>query len=540
MDFFVVDDEEPDLSLAKDLLHAVYPDATIKPEPDRTYSKWAKAWSAIRSNTDDAPSQVILLDLAIESKDRANVASGISQSSSLRALRPLAVFVAYTNFGTMARVEARFQQIFDGLLDKQRLESYDDRDEQKAYVRRIIDSAVRKRTGSPERDLENVVLEDSLGLRLFRAAFGDDVFPELVQAIAEDGDDVRIRALTSGHSGAFILAMSWQGETGQQRVVIKVARDEKVIGAETTACRKYLSRLGPIGGVLAVVDAQPRNLQTCTGVYYLQAHVHGQPLLRELQENDWTERARRYLDGIVSLELSCYQLARETQYGKLKPRERFPLTLVDRGRAQVSIGFLHKLGRVLSDRGQWPSGIEDPEAMGTSVLDVVTRWDQHMEDEDDLLCVAQHGDLNPGNVMVTAPGNVVLIDLARLGMWPVGYDLCRLATMLRLRLTDHESGQDWVVNGLDRWCQERFCQIGNGGEVGSSLSPQALFCDQQFDDFVRSGSAEERAVLVRGYLLGAFWDLTKVLSYEDLSPFKRIWAMVAHWRLGRRLGYVRE
>ena len=48
-------------------------------------------------------------------------------------------------------------------------------------------------------------------------------------------------------------------------------------------------------------------------------------------------------------------------------------------------------------------------------------------------CSDQHGDLNPRNIMLS-PSIVQLIDWARWGCWPMGYDLVRLELQLLLRL----------------------------------------------------------------------------------------------------------
>ena len=162
------------------------------------------------------------------------------------------------------------------------------------------------------------------------------------------------------------------------------------------------------------------------------------------------------------------------------------------------------------------------------VIDEIGRlllnWDETMVSEARLYGVVQHGDLNPGNIMVL-PTGFVLIDFSRLGTWPVGYDLCRMATMLRLRLTDAQGQCDWVENGLVKWCQQPFCRLTTT-DNSLTICEYAEYCDQKFAEFAQTKQDKE-VHLRRGYLIGTLFDLIKVLSYSDLSVYKRLWALIA-------------
>lgn len=171
---------------------------------------------------------------------------------------------------------------------------------------------------------------------------------------------------------------------------------------------------------------------------------------------------------------------------------------------------------------------------------IIEHWKDLLGRQDDLLSVGQHGDMNPGNVLVPAPDRVVLIDFSRLGTWPVGYDVARLAAILRIRLTDHAGQRDWMQNRLYYWMREGFCSIDTASDPSAAVCPAATYCDQRFRGFVETREPSEREPMVRGYRLGTLWDLIRVLSYGDLSPFKRLWVLISCWRLGRSLKFVAE
>jgi hypothetical protein len=88
------------------------------------------------------------------------------------------------------------------------------------------------------------------------------------------------------------------------------------------------------------------------------------------------------------------------------------------------------------------------------------------------------------------------------------------------------------------WAREDFCLIDKRADIESASCPQAVYCDQAFRDVMLAHPTRERKILARGYTLGTLWDLIKILSYFDLSPFKKAWAMLACWRLAKRLQYM--
>jgi len=384
------------------------------------------------------------------------------------------------------------------------------------------------------------VMKDSLGLRLAAATFGQGVLDALVGEVADGWGTVEIEALTSGHSGAFLLAISGQRQGDAQRMIVKCARDREVIEDETRRVRSSLGELGPLAEVLAPTDQQLHLLPDNRGYYYRQAEITGESLLSTLQHMTWGLEAERCLAAIMDLEGRCYSRGSGRPFGRLRPIERFLLSPIDAGRAQQSLSFLVDAGGTLEEMGEWPAGHPTAREVSAEVSWIIEHWEDLLSRQGDLLSVAQHGDMNPGNVLVPALGRVVLIDFSRLGIWPVGYDVARLAAILRIRLTDHAGQRDWVQNRLQYWMREDFCPIDNANDPSAAVCPAAAYCDQRFRVFVETRDPAERESMVRGYRLGTLWDLIKVLSYGDLSPFKRLWVLINCWRLGRSLKFVAE
>lgn len=536
MHFFVVDNRITHLTSLQQLLTGAFPESTIWPEGPKTLANWQTVADELQVNTKDDPNLVVILDLGIESEDMASLHSGVEQAFALKSLRPSAVFISYTQWPDLAEVQPHYEETFDAGIDKQRLSGYETSEEQQNYVHQIVRSAVRDRLGSKP----SYVLKDSFGLRLAVAAFGDRVFDFLIEDVAANWADIEVSALTSGHSGAFIFRISGTLGSVPQRIIVKCARDAQLIKTETGRLTQFLAELGPLAEVLAPFEQHPRQLPHDIGYYYRQAEIKGEPLLGMLYAQGWNKSTQTALATIVALELRCYQRGDTKQFGRIPASQAFRLTPIDRGRAAESLRFLKDLGSSVKEAEAWPEAVPPSEMTGM-LTQMIEDWTSLLSETEDLLVVAQHGDLNPGNVLVPSADKVVLIDFSRVGRWPVGYDISRLSTMLRIRLTDSANHVDWAQNRVNGWATQTFASVGPEViEEREAQCPAAAYCDTQFRSFIESCPVDERNQLVRGYKLGTLWDLLKVLSYSDLSPFKRLWAFIVCWRLGVDLGLLKN
>jgi hypothetical protein len=312
---------------------------------------------------------------------------------------------------------------------------------------------------------------------------------------------------------------------------VKCARDADIIRSETKRVKSF-SELGPLAEALCPIEHELHSLPGDAVHYYTQALIDGEPLLSLLGRAPWGEASMAHLDAILSLERRCYEAAPGDLFALTRVDELLSLTPIDCGRALQSLAFLEKAGATAKQLGHWPSDVPTPAETAEAVRPVINTWNTWTASLGRLKCIGQHGDLNPGNVIITVAGKAILIDFARLGRWPVGYDIARLATMLRIRLTDSTGHRDWMENRLISWAAEPFC-CRESVKLETSLCPGSAYCDQNFMDSIQTREPAEKRQLLRGYQVATLWDLIKVLSYADLSVFKRLWVLVECWRLQR-------
>lgn len=325
------------------------------PPESKAVNNWATVTEELQSYTEDDESLIVILDLGLDYQHRTAVDTGVQQARLLKSLRPRALFIAYTDYPDNAITRSYYDETFDGLIEKQKLGGYSSSEGQATYIRQIISGAVRRKAGSKP----SYSLIDSVGLRLAAAAFGQQVFDLLVEEVAHGWGDVQIATLTSGHSGAFLLAISGTDESGAQRLIVKCAREKKLIESEADRVQKYLSELGPLAEVLAPVS-RLHPLPQDLGYYYCQPKIPGEPLLDMLRNKPWDTGATAILDGILSLEKRCYDRSPSEPFGHIRPNEIFSLSPLDLGRANQSLKFLGDVGSCVEELEQWPAAYRLP------------------------------------------------------------------------------------------------------------------------------------------------------------------------------------
>jgi|GEM_PF-5090026 len=538
MKIIVVDDNLEEALRLKDYVQDAFSVATVLPETGsetETFQNWSAVNSYIRAINDEFA--VLFLDLALSTADvdYNDVRRGLDHGVTIRSLKPHWVLIAYTRFADFPTDIPSYRQAFDGILPKGKLDAIIGNAKRVSLVKRTVNNAIgkRKRTAKMDLPLEARIV-DSFGIRTFQAAFGDAAISEIIENEAAEWTEREVYALTTGHSGAFMLALRGKSASGgRHSLVVKVAQNEEVIQHEINAQGFYYDRLGPLNTHLGYRHPETKDLLSCLGVYYCQALVDGQQLLELLSGNSWKDNRPR-LEPLIGLLLDVYTLAEASDCPIVEARDLFRLTPTDIGRLETSLEFIVDLGSTLQGRELWPVD-EAPSVIASRVLELVRTWT-----DNDLLGVGlrtavQHGDLNPGNVLISANGEATLIDLARLGPWHLGYDLSRLALMLRLRLIDAAGRLDWLPERLHEWATERVASFDEAVNPDERLCPEGAFCDQQFRSYLDAQAPDERRNIAYGYTLGTLWDLIKVISYQDLSPYKRIWALIESSRLRSRL-----
>lgn len=537
MKIIVIDDNLGEALRLKEYAQDAFPEATVLPgeAPDpETFSDWPSVIAFLRKIPDEFA--VLFLDLALQAGDLDynDVRRGLEQGVTIRRIKRHWALIGYSRFADYAVSDQSFEQAFDGIISKGKLDAIIGNEKRVIYVKRIINTAINKRkrnTTQSDHPL-NARIIDSFGIRTFQAAFGDAAIAEIIENEAADWENTELQALTSGHSGAFMLSLKGRTSGGRHSVVIKVAQNEQIIQHEINAQKIYFDRLGPLNAHLGYLLPEKKDLLSTLGVYYLQALVEGEPLLELLRGNEWSHN-QGFLEPVVDLCLDMYRHVVPTELAVSPARDLFKLSLTDVGRLETSIKFLVDLSNTLQSQGLWPIQKTAPSTMGDEIKELANNWSDSQLTNIDLKTLVQHGDLNPGNVLVRRSQNVeaVLIDLSRLGPWHVGYDLSRLALILRLRLLDAIGQKDWMPERLEKWISESLVCIDKEIIPDSKSCPEGVYCDQQFRLYLSDLAPKQKDNIAYGYKLGTLWDLIKVISYHDISPYKRIWALVECWRL---------
>jgi hypothetical protein len=541
MKIIVIDDNLDEALRLKEYAQDAFPDATVLPEDDsqnETFSDWPGVITYIRKITDEFA--VLFLDLALKpgDVDYDDVRRGLGQGVTIRRIKRHWVLIGYTRFADYAVTDQSYRQAFDGIISKGKLDAIIGNEKRVLYVKRLINTSInkRKRDNTQNDQPLDARVVDSFGIRTFQAAFGDAAIAEIIENEAANWENKELQALTSGHSGAFMLSLRGRTTGGLHSLVIKVAQNEQVIQHEINAQKIYFDRLGPLNAHLGYLDPEKKDLLTTLGVYYRQALVEGDPLLELLRGNDWSHN-QNILEPVVGLCIDVYRSVEPHDCATSLAHDLFKLTPTDIGRLETSVKFIVDLSATLQSRGFWPTTETAPDVMAREVTDLAKTWSENQLTNVELRTVIQHGDLNPGNVLIRRSQNVeaVLIDLSRLGPWHVGYDLSRLALMLRLRLISGIGQQDWMHDELEQWLLESVACVEQEVSVDSQLCSEAAYCDRQFRRYLDDLLPGYRDNIAYGYKLGTIWDLIKVISYQDISPYKRIWALIECWKLKNRL-----
>jgi Phosphotransferase enzyme family len=532
MTIVVIDNRENELVRLLSLLKEAFTGSTVLPElvsnGARTFSDWADVQDYLKTIADD--DALLFLDLGLREEDIPDALRGLEQGEIIHALRPRWKLVAYTRFGVRIKGEARFKDCFDGCVDKGEIDPLS-REKRIDLLRQRLASLVMGNLGNIQRSSLRII--DSLGMRVFEAAFGADTIREIAEKEAADWHNTSIESLTSGHSGAFMLSLRGVTKEGPKALVLKVAKHVDVIQHELHALQVFMPQLGAFTGHLSSLDNEERQLSNA--VYYRQAFIEGQPLLQLLLKNT-SRKNELLLKPILQLCKSVIDNVPLGECGVKTAGEVFELTAIDRDRFKDSLELAEGITITLQSRGLWPRGVVGPKKVTADLIRVCEEWQTTMCHDLSLWTVLQHGDFNPTNIIVREPGSFVLIDLARFKPWPIGYDLARLALMLRLRLVDAVGCGEWFPDKLTGWCEENPASVSErhvGVEI--PVCAEALLCDREFDRVIAKYKPQERKLLRRGYQVATLWDLIKVVSYQNITPFKRVWAIVSAWKLSSAL-----
>jgi hypothetical protein len=405
MDFFIVDDDHGELQMLRELVYSAFSEAVFIGKEGRVFSTWPRASGAIEAEIAADREVILFLDLCLLSSAIMNPVSAtraaLDDVRRIRALRPRAIMVAYTKYPDVAHRSG----LFNGIIAKHEIIDREEDSDRVRYVRQVVSTAIVAHRGDSESGVATVPfrLRDSLGIRMAQAAFGEHFFAALVAVNAEGWEKTEVSALTSGHSGAHVLQISGLQDGQERSIVVKCARDKRVIEDEIKARGRYLDMLGAFAGHLADLETDCTPLHGFGCHYYRQSPIAGTSLLDLLQKHGWTAAVRSAMAVLTGMEREQY--AQKT-FKSISVIAAFKLAELDKSRALASLPVLRECGDVMKAHGAWPSSLPSPKKLESEISALVSNWDVLMDREKSLFSVLQHGDLNPGNVIVQKSGQV--------------------------------------------------------------------------------------------------------------------------------------
>lgn len=510
-------------------LRRSYPEkaVVIVPKHDKPCQTWKAASDLIDKASADKE-LVLVLDLML--KDQGDAVVGIEQSEIYRHEYPNAILIALTSLGNEVNRHPRREKIFDAVIDKQTSEAKDP-EKLRERLYKDIEKARLRRTSIPTPGKPLIRVEDSLGMRLVEAAISADGLRELVEKETEGWSKIAVGALTSGGSGSHLLRLSGEREHQPARLVLKVATDSEILKDEGDKLERYQAHFNQFGGISSSSTDGIHQVDGRGFFYFRQVSVPGDTLY-ELIRKDSKAKASKAFDALLKVLIAQYRDAAKgdpTVEQCFRFRPDHPFRIAD------SCARLLPAAKLLYDGGEWPKHLPIPDTVFSGVRELTKQWAILTKKIKVPFWVMQHGDLHSGNVLVSE-GQLRFIDLARFGKWPIGYDISRLATHARIHLPWQEGDRDWIQHDLKAWTKEEFAVLDRSSARG--VCEWAVKADEVFRVFLEKRPEREHEELRRLYQFCALSDLMRILSYANLSHFKRIWTAVAIWQLGSRLGFL--
>jgi hypothetical protein len=538
MRFFIIENNRGALALLIHLLRTCFEGAAISPRPGATTDKWSIAETLLSEEALDEEEQIIFCDLALDCDDPSDAQAGITKARQLWASKPKATWIAYTSFVDILKYDA-VNGLFHGILNKQDLAKCELDSERATLVERIVRTALNRRRGGTR---VAYVAEDSLGMRTFHASFPGPVLDELIATECSDWREIYVHALSAGYSGSSLLALRGHKSGAPRHIVVKLAPRRELILRESLVLRQDGEFFGEcVDFAQRCACAQDvKVLPDHLGYYSLQGAISGPTLAAlfqdELGSMDDGERRNAALHTLINIELAQYEHGWLDPEGEIIRRERrLCLSSIDCYRAKKTCRDLPLMAEVIAEMGGWSDNWPSPMVLFREIERVIDEWESLRETVGPLHWVLQHGDLNPNNVFVDDNCQVTFIDLARLDHWPVGYDLCRLVIQLRIRFIDQSRGRDWLQNNLSRWREEPLFALDGTADPSCSLCPPAALCEQQLYSWM--AQQRDAEILINGARFCAVLDLIRIISYADLSPYKRLLAALELWDQTLKLGW---
>ncbi|KAA0675752.1 hypothetical protein DS843_30215 [Roseomonas genomospecies 6] len=326
---------------------------------------------------------------------------------------------------------------------------------------------------------------------------------------------MRVEALTGGYSGAYVVRFI--EESGKQELVVKLSKDKTLLQEEARKWQDAVASTA-FNGILN----NAFNVKEIGGISYMVMASARGPTLEERTKTG-TPKSGMALDTLLELGISA-----AANLHRIQP---CPLMALEPRSVQAfnaALPGLLNLRDGCARRDLLPPDFPTREAIELFATTVVDQWNARLRDQglDSPITVPQHGDLNPRNIIIPPSGPPQLIDLARFGEWPVGYDLLRLELQLLLRLLGTKQGDESFPDQLGSWAAlwdsiERRMPEGSEPAVPASLLDVLRAIANARGRMYAALQGKQPDAAKTTAAMRCF-DALKMACYRDATDFKRL------------------
>lgn len=531
--FAIVDDQPHEVRHIRSLIGACdVGSKVVWPADSRSFTDWRRAWEAIVGLEKEGwnPASeccVLVLDVAL-GNDTDHIKEGIEEISRQLNSEVFSQYVVIIVSHFEGEMRKRLVEQVDHIVDKAMLYS----PQRNLFFQDAVSSALSRWSVRTKR--QNPIAfqpaafrrVDGVAMRRLEASVGPEAIDRLGAAVAGDWKAASVEALNGGYSGAFLLSFS--EESGSRRIVCKASRTPSLIREEVDRTYKaltydfYASHMTP-QTELCQLPIEPKV------AYITLASIAGRTLEAEILHAVASgPQAGPRCETVVG---ELVEIAVRASNVRIDGERQFTeLTQEDVNRFDSSIEYLLRLRQACVDRGilgdaAWNS----PDHIRSFHVDVVHKWNNHRSGWSSIMPAScpQHGDLNPRNVLVGTGGHLSLIDFARFGGWPPGYDLVRLELQLFLRILSRmhegESFPDDVKDWWSLWhaycvAEDNFSFVSSRGDVQMMVRLLSIIQSARHRILAQYDKVTGRTMT---YLLRCL-DAIKMCSYQDATSFKRL------------------
>lgn len=565
MRFIIIDDQDHEVALTKKYLERLqHPKESIWPAEYNTFNNWTDVPKQLRKLAGqgfnpETECCVLFLDLVL-GDDESLLAEGVKRVKQWAStLLESYVIILHTRFAGAA---SGMHGDVDGILDKYTESA--DRDAVVQSMRGAISAAVRhwsERTKrvAPELPRTCWQMPDSPASRRAEAGLGRELIGDLVDQVAIRWENIQVDVLAGGYSGAFVLKIDGTEAGVTRSAICKVSRDAKVLDEEVNAFKRASTEYHLFEGMLPpMVDTRVQQVLTASNAYFLvQSTVPGETLEKHL-----LDRIRQGSVSGVSLEQDVARVIdRLTQTSITSLRNSacvaeeprgLQLLQIDVDRFESSVDMLADVRDECVKRGYLEGSKSHDRPEIHAFRDHVVRGWRESRANAGLTALPlceQHGDLNPRNILIGVGLGMHLIDFARFGPWPVGYDLIRLELQLMLRLLDVDHTADAFGDRLPTWmtlwgdcCDAAATPDRDEGTtsgdvvsfrwVSRKLSRARVEIAQLLKEKNVTIDADRLTATLRTF------DAIKMCSYQDATHFKRLLFLIVAIDSARAAGLM--